>query len=654
MIRYITFLLFILISFSSFAQVVIEEKIELGVRSNKQIQKGTSIVYTDSVVSGFIMPRSGVLQVYFTSINHFDWELPDYSTLNTYFFKGDSTSVDSLINRFTSYIIDTRTIFNYCPPSSWEHRSVWMYLSPDPYLYELGNVSHGDSVQMIYHSDMSGVAGNIPISEANEVWADSQLVGWQVIFKYLDACIFDYVNELQMFVGVLEWDSLYVEVVPDTIYPGDTAQVVVKKRLPDGTLVDFDSTLQFYEVGMLDGCILGKITASGQEGSHVYNVSQPIYFVADTSADSTGSVLLRVGLIDPEYKPQNTNSNQKDIEESDCFVGWQTESYYDATVVKDNPLKIIYPKSSTTLWITYEPQMPTINCSAIYLKFHNGIIKYEWKFMVEKYYERRTLKRSPICDRVSRSEFQGLSYSNLIHLTTWSVPFNKDSGYFYFKAVQEKQNKYYPKEYYGCDGDTDEWYDETSDEIFTGGEVFITLTAKDYQTGEILAELDKIPSGKILGFNPDSQTIYSYANSNKIKAIMQIESKEYHFIEQDYILSWWPYNEVGWPIYGSPNGYGLMQLDKDPAGTERQLWNWKANIDGGKTKLQASYNIVAKNHGAPNEDEYDWTNAFHEYNHGNGRTYYKWTGRKWDLNPNRIDSYGYTVYKKYTQLGGGN
>ncbi|MBV6418958.1 MAG: hypothetical protein DAHOPDDO_00168 [Ignavibacteriaceae bacterium] len=385
---------------------------------------------------------------------------------------------------------------------------------------------------------------------------------------------------------MIAWDSLDVKVMPDTIYPGDTAQVVIKKRLPDGTLTDFDST-QTYEVGMLDGCILGKIQTSSDSGSYVYNVTQPIYFIADTSADTTGVVLLRVGLVEQTNKPENKNNQQSDIAESDCFIGWQSNSYDDVTEFVDNPLEIIYPNPLSTMWILAEPQMPIINCSAVYKKYHLGAIKYEWKFTIKMTYQRRESDYGPpICERISKSEFNGLSYSDLIHLTTWAVPFEKDSGYFYFKSLQQDKNKYDPLNYlYGCSGEDNNWYDE-NDEIFTGGEVFITLKAKDYQSGEILAELVEVPSGKILGENPGPQAIYDSANENEIKALIWKESRSLRqFTFQENPNQQWPYDGDGWPLYGEPNGYGLMQIDNNPAAKERQLWNWKANIDAGRTKF---------------------------------------------------------------------
>ena len=465
----------------------------------------------------------------------------------------------------------------------------------------------------------------------------------------------------------IAWDSLDVKVVPDTIYPGDTAQVVIKKRLPDGTLTDFDST-QTYEVGMLDGCILGKIVAGEEEGPHVVDVFQPIYFVADTSADTTGSVLLRVGLVEPyDFKKPNKEKLQTDILESDCFFGWQSNSYDNVFVVKDKPLEIIYPTPLINELITDDPQMPEVICKARLKKFYMGIIKYEWKYIVQKTYNRRKSDNgNSICDRISKCEFQGVSYSNVAgQITEWTVPFIKDSGYFYFKAVQNFQDRYNPKPYYGCGGAVNYWYDETSDEIFTAGNVSITLIAKYYQTGEVIARLENVRLNKILGENPaDPETYGTYANSNKIKAILWKEGRYRQFTHQETDPNQlWPYDGDGWPLYGEPNGYGIMQLDNTPAATERQLWNWKANVDGGKQKLNKIITkvdeYIAKKR-ATNEEKYRLTNAFHDYHIGNYTYYYIWEGRKWDINPNRgydgkkKSEYGKIVYNKYTELGGGN
>ncbi|AFH50121.1 Hypothetical protein IALB_2418 [Ignavibacterium album JCM 16511] len=450
----------------------------------------------------------------------------------------------------------------------------------------------------------------------------------------------------------IKWDSLYVEISPAEIYAGDTADVIIKKRLPDGSLADFDSS-QTFEVATLEGCVMGNILVGDSLSNYFYDVHQPIKFVvADTVNADSALILLRVGLIE-----QKKTIRKKTFLETNCFTGYfQSQNYQNARAIIGPPLKIIYPTNNDIMWITEVPQMPVINCIARYNPLYLRTIEYDWKFVVWKRYERKTTRGAVICERISRSEFQGKSYSSTNGVTFWTVPFIVDSGYFYFKAVQNNQSIYYPQPYYGCNGEVNYWYDDNQ-EIFTGGEVFISLTAKDFQTGFVLTFLDSIPAGKIIGKNPTTDNIDNYANSNKIKAIRMIESKSYHFIDQGLDQSlWWPYNEVGWPVYGPPNGYGLMQIDNSPAATERQLWNWKANVDAGKAKLQEIYQNVYEYHGSPDDFKANWTNAFQAYNQGSNKSnrYYRWTGNKWELNKERKSNYGDIVYKKYLQLGGGD
>lgn len=485
---------------------------------------------------------------------------------------------------------------------------------------------------------------------------------------------------------------LVVTVEPEFVAPGDTARLIIKKLNEDGTLIDYDTT-QTFEVGMLDGCALGMIKIETDSGAYVYGATQPILFIVDANAD-TGIVKLRVGLIEEtggssrsvrnniyeeniendkaiknkvrkiafekmmKEKQGNQTTTSPENTES-CWGGIASTTIHKKIDIPIIKLIIIYPTPYINEAISREPRMPEVICKAKLSSFYPGKIKYEWKYIVRKYYDRRYVKHSPICTRVSRSEFQGLSYSNFgLEVTEWKVPFEVDSGYFYFKSLQPRKNQYDPLNHiYGCSGESNEWYD-SNEEIFTGGDVLITITAKEFHTGKILAKLDTVYSGKIRGLNPDINSIHSYANSNKIKAIMWQEGKTNHFtgegLEPFY---WWPYNEEGWPLYGSPNGYGLMQLDNSPAATERQLWNWKANVDGGKQKLSNAYNEVYEYHGVPNEEKFNLTNAFQYYNNGDkNKKYYMWKGiqKGWQPNLNRGGEYGKTVYDKYIQFGGGN
>lgn len=276
-------------------------------------------------------------------------------------------------------------------------------------------------------------------------------------------------------------DSLFVDLSSQEVFPGDTVDVIIKKRLPDGSLVDFDSS-QSFEVATLEGCVLGNILVEDSLSNYFYDVHQPIKFVvADTVNTDSALILLRVGLIE-----LNQTEKKKTYLETNCFSGYfQSQTYQNARATVGARLKIVSPTKSDIMWITEEPQMPVINCIAKYNPLYLRPIKYEWKFVVWRKYQRRDTRGNTICERISRSEFQGLSYSEGNGYTFWTVSFIVDSGYFDFKAVQNKQSKYYPKPYYGCNGEVNYWYDDNQD-IFTGGEIFFELTAKDYQTGFVL------------------------------------------------------------------------------------------------------------------------------------------------------------------------
>jgi len=467
--------------------------------------------------------------------------------------------------------------------------------------------------------------------------------------------------------------------------PGDTVNVIVKKVDGNGNESDYPPGTPF-EVAIVKGCGLGLINGTSD---HLSNIQQPIKFVVADSLTGTDTVVvLRVGAPIVEESAANkkvvntpalskaknaiSNMKMKTAQNTNAKILAQTADedvctsytpiYSDnsdaAATIKKLELEIIYPIPTTTEQITAEPKMPTVICKAKLTSNYQGVVKYEWKYIVRKFYGRRDINNSSICVRISKSEFKGLSYSDLGgEITAWTVPFDKDSGYFYFKSLQPGKNKSDPLNYiYGCAGETDKWYD-TNKEIFTGGDVLITLTAKNYHTGKVLAILDTVHSGKILGINPDVPVIHAYANSNKIKAIMWQEGKTNHFTGVEINSKfWWPYNEEGWPLYGKPNGYGLMQLDNGPAATERQLWNWKANVDGGKKKLNSAYNEVFEYHGVPDEEKYNLTNAFQNYNRGNGSQYYTWdrSKKRWEINQNRRSEYGKKVYNKYIEFGGGN
>ncbi len=100
---------------------------------------------------------------------------------------------------------------------------------------------------------------------------------------------------------------LVVNIVPETIAPGDTAQIIPKLKNPDGSLSDFPIE-QTFEIGMLDGCALGMIKTATDSGLYVDAALQPFYFIADTGAVE-GTVKLRVGVIEGMSSSSLLNNN---------------------------------------------------------------------------------------------------------------------------------------------------------------------------------------------------------------------------------------------------------------------------------------------------------------------------------------------------------
>ncbi|HSD64161.1 MAG TPA: hypothetical protein VLB50_10195 [Ignavibacteriaceae bacterium] len=540
------------------AQVTIKEKIELNGLPENKINKGFSIVYADSVVSGFIMPKSGILECYYSYLTHFYRQMPDYSSLNSYFFKGDSLKNDSLINRF--YLNNAwQRNYQFCYPNQrMEYDCLPVNYNP----YNIGNVMQGDTVQFTYLSDiaLTGEQYEYGVYDASEIWVDSALVGWDILFGYFDYCTGEFDNVLSISIGVMKWDSLYVKVQPDTIYPGGTAQVVIKKRLPDGTLTDFDST-QTYEIGMLDGCILGNIVAGTDSGSHLVDVPQPIYFVADTSVDTTGIVLLRVGLVGQTYKPQNKYNLKKDLAESDCFFGWVSESYIELPVFIDEPIAISWEDGNHL--ISSVPEMPSDLSIWVRPKLFCGPYFLDWTLEVKW---------------VSKDQEPDKIFSYTFHNQTFGYSVN---------GVQLE-------------------LPGTDETIVGGDELKLTVRYSDDDFPNGVTVTKKLTGTKILGTNDESnvQVVNNYINDHDFPAIdlplsepvsledqrkqmqkiVEMESSHFQFFDIRYTYKRHGPEDVGYPnTEVNEDGvldWGLCQIHKKEPSLG-VIWNWKENINAG-------------------------------------------------------------------------
>ncbi|MEJ2193591.1 MAG: hypothetical protein P8X73_01880, partial [Ignavibacteriaceae bacterium] len=263
-----------------------------------------------------------------------------------------------------------------------------------------------------------------------------------------------------------------------------------------------------------------------------------------------------------------------------CYIGGFSHSIYwkgDVITINKPKLVIIYPSiNSPNDTIKDEPQMPKVICKAQIKNYNGGPLTFEWEYKVTYTYERFTYDKDgnqvDLCPRISTTIFNGVSHSYIGLITEWEVPFIRDSASFNYQGIYRKNCNHVLSNYEG------------GNDIFTGGNVFVELTVKN-RYDEIISSIGKI-GNRIIGDNPEiSEVKNGLTTHEQITVFLESRPKWKHFNETDRN----DYNRIGNPIYGYPDGFGLMQADY-PSAKEFQLWNWKANRELGKNILNEKIN----------------------------------------------------------------
>jgi hypothetical protein len=132
---------------------------------------------------------------------------------------------------------------------------------------------------------------------------------------------------------------------------------------------------------------------------------------------------------------------------------------------------------------------------------------------------------------------------------------------------------------------------------------------------------------QIHGTNPTQAQIFSMATSLESKAVAWQESTHRQFAGTRY-------SGTGLPLWGPPDGWGLMQ--RDPLQSEAQLWNWQTSLSLGLTWLTTVRNdaqsylntwyAAAQSTPDPNDNwswnpatqnaDWVWDDGFSRYNTG--------------------------------------
>jgi hypothetical protein len=199
-------------------------------------------------------------------------------------------------------------------------------------------------------------------------------------------------------------------------------------------------------------------------------------------------------------------------------------------------LEIIVPIGGTIdSNITAEPSMPQIKTKARLRNYSGGDVFFDWKFVLKWVNPQYSTTGTRLEDRVIRDSFEGKDTVQNADTSVWVIP----------------------------------WGD-----LIRGGDIdtlYVTARAGTQTFRDTV-----INPYRIRGINPVRDSV---------KAGLLIPQQVVVFRESN----WRQFNgSPGFPLYGAPRGYGLMQLD-NPSATDQQVWHWRENRARGITLLADKY-----------------------------------------------------------------
>lgn len=399
---------------------------------------------------------------------------------------------------------------------------------------------------------------------------------------------------------IYHFPKIDVKFSPLTIAPGDTADVILKKKNDDGTLVDFPQD-QLFDVQITAGANYGTIFLPewGDKTDEAWGVAQGFKFIANenisdtTTVQSTilvktssgmiaGSVVARKGnpLINKSIRQLKKITAVQEGDE----VLWGEGTIMVVKELLEPELVILRPlANSGDEKISHEPKMPELRTEAQLKNFTGGVIHYTWEF---------TVRWTGPDGRLFNDEFAGKTEAQNAEVSAWTIA----------------------------------WEGKTR-----GGDN-IALRVSTVGKGKTYKKSVTDPF-KIIGENPTVA---------QVKAGLSLQEQVVVYMES--FPKWQHFNNQGFPIFGFPHGYGLMQLD-NPRATDEQVWNWKENRTAGaallaeKRLLAEGYPSRVRSRGGSYVEVTDFTeeqlltDMFQLYN---GFHYWVWMPR----NPRRIDSGG--------------
>ncbi|MFA5832566.1 MAG: hypothetical protein WDA22_03710 [Bacteroidota bacterium] len=383
-----------------------------------------------------------------------------------------------------------------------------------------------------------------------------------------------------------------VSIFPERIKAGETAEVIVKGKKQDGTIVDYPSGTQF----------TFTITSGAEFGMIVGNTSPAQYVAKEEINTDSAVVTVQVAIAGGStmaIKKRGVQANSAGAFE--CSV-----PVVSVAIVSEPKLEVIYPTDGLfdEKKISAVPQMPVASLKARLQHYNGGTVNYVWHFQAEWIgHDGRNINQW----------FTGNTIAQNADQSIWDVNWNG---------------------------------------VIRGGDrstLYVTATAdgKVYDK----AVFDGL---KITGLNPSKDEVKSGLSLEEQVIVYKESKPKWHHFKSD-----------GFPIFGIPHGYGLMQID-NPRATDEQVWNWKANRTAGKTlfeekkRMAAAHlrNVKKKYPSANFTQQEQLTEEFQLYN---GQYYWVWTvtdeeskSGQWTKNSKLNRDYGGDAIQIYNAVTGGH
>ena len=361
--------------------------------------------------------------------------------------------------------------------------------------------------------------------------------------------------------------GILVQFAKPQLAPGDTTQIILKRRNPDGTLEDF-SQWDSFEIGMMEGCEAGEILIGGSLGVYFEEAYQPIYFVASSNLTETDTVVVRVGLIEGiETRPVNIGG-----EENEFVVEGMKKKIEEPNSPGDNP-----PVSCIPYLIERDYAgngggvvgMPTIEL----ISYANGLRKLDIT-------SEPSMPEFPVKVEIKNDASGGSGSILLWYLTVkW-------------KNTRQTGNPTYGAVFNGATVGSANFpvfeFDIDWENTIVGGDDLV-LQVKYFGSNNTFVEKEFDLNTDILGKNPaEKETFRSYVSTQ----LLDPKDKHMHVILyfESTFRQFWTDNYVYMNTDEPPEvDWGVCQIRKITP-TIGEIWDWKENINSGIAIFNDKYN----------------------------------------------------------------